>query len=84
MRKTIVDNVDKLEEAGTPYVRHVTLVPLVCLVCIEARTPLRRCRSTHELAARRHTPPQEGGTIDATWDGPSLLKLTNKGLEQTL
>ena len=29
-RKTIVDNTDKLEEAGTPYVRCVTLVPLVC------------------------------------------------------
>ena len=28
-RKTIVDNTDKLEEAGTPYVRRVTLVPLV-------------------------------------------------------
>ena len=28
-RKTVVDNTDKLEEAGTPYVRRVTLVPLV-------------------------------------------------------
>ena len=28
-QKTIVDNPDKLEEAGTPYVRRVTLVPLV-------------------------------------------------------
>ena len=26
----LVDNTDKLEEAGTPYVRRVTLVPLVC------------------------------------------------------
>ena len=25
----MVDNTDKLEEAGTPYVRHVTLIPLV-------------------------------------------------------
>ena len=25
----MVDNMDKLEEAGTPYVRRVTLVPLV-------------------------------------------------------
>ena len=25
----MVDNTDKLEEAGTPYVRRVTLVPLV-------------------------------------------------------
>jgi len=25
----VVDNTDKLEEAGTPYVRRVTLVPLV-------------------------------------------------------
>ena len=25
----LVDNTDKLEEAGTPYVRRVTLVPLV-------------------------------------------------------
>jgi len=28
-RKTIVYNADKLEKAGTPYVRRVTLVPLV-------------------------------------------------------
>ena len=28
-RKTVVDNTDKLEEADTPYVRRVTLVPLV-------------------------------------------------------
>ena len=28
-RKTVVDNTDKLEKAGTPYVRRVTLVPLV-------------------------------------------------------
>ena len=27
--KTVVDNADKLEEASTPYVWHVTLVPLV-------------------------------------------------------
>jgi hypothetical protein len=27
--KTIVDNPDKVEEAGTPYVRRVMLVPLV-------------------------------------------------------
>ena len=25
----MVDNTDKLEEAGTPYVRRITLVPLV-------------------------------------------------------
>ena len=25
----MVDNMDKLEEAGTPYVRRVTLIPLV-------------------------------------------------------
>ena len=28
-RKTVVDNMDKLEEADTPYVRRITLVPLV-------------------------------------------------------
>ena len=28
-RKTVVDNLDKLEEADTPYVWRVTLVPLV-------------------------------------------------------
>ena len=28
-RKTIVDDPDKVEEAGTSYVRRVTLVPLV-------------------------------------------------------
>ena len=28
-QKTIVDNADKLEEAGTPYVRRVMLIPLV-------------------------------------------------------
>ena len=28
-QKTIVDNADKLEEVGTPYVRRVMLVPLV-------------------------------------------------------
>ena len=28
-QKTVVDNADKLEEANTPYVRRVTLVPLV-------------------------------------------------------
>ena len=26
----MVDNTDKLEEAGTSYVRRITLVPLVC------------------------------------------------------
>ena len=28
-QKIVVDNADKLEEAVTPYVWHVTLVPLV-------------------------------------------------------
>ena len=28
-RKTVVDNMDKLEEADTPYVRRIMLVPLV-------------------------------------------------------
>jgi hypothetical protein len=33
-RKTVVDNPNKVKEAGTPYVRRVTLVPLVCpIVC---------------------------------------------------
>jgi hypothetical protein len=31
-QKTVVDDLDKVEEAGRPYVRCVTLVPLVCLV----------------------------------------------------
>ena len=30
VQKTIANNVDKLEEAGMPYVWRVTLVPLVC------------------------------------------------------
>ena len=28
-QKTVVNNMDKLEEVGTPYVRRITLVPLV-------------------------------------------------------
>ena len=30
-RKTVVDNTDKFEEVGTPYIWRVTLVPLVCV-----------------------------------------------------
>ena len=47
----------------------------------EARTPLRQCLSRSVLVAGRRTPPQEGGTTGAAWEGSSCYKLLNKGLE---
>ena len=82
----MVDNTDKLEEAGTPYVRRITLVPLVCPGVRagpqkKARPPLRHCHSRCVLGAGRRTPPQEWDTTGAAWEGPSYYKLINKGLE---
>ena len=54
-----------------------------CVALNELRPPLRPCRSTHELGARRRTPPQEWGTTGAAWKEPSWYKLINNGLEQT-
>ena len=47
----------------------------------EARAPLHRCQSRSVLGVCRRTPPQEGGTTSAMWEGPSYYKLINKGLE---
>ena len=84
-RNTVVDNTDKLEEAGTPCVWRVTLVPLVRPDMCAG--PQRRQGHLYVGVSQEvcsvwvvilHL--KKGGTTGAAWEGPSCYKLINKGL----
>ena len=81
----MVDNTDKLEEAGTPYVRRITLVPLVrpgVRAGPQSRQGYLCVVVTQDVcSAGRRTPPQEWGTTGAAWEEPSCYELINKALE---
>ena len=78
----MVDNTDKLEEAGTSYNARPTDAPgCECGASKEARTSLRCCHSRCVFGAGHSTLPLEWGITGAVWEGPSYYKLINKGLE---
>ena len=81
----MIDNTDKLEEAGTPYVRCVTLVPLVCPgvragpqrrqghLCVGVSQEVCSVQSSYSTLRR--------GYNGCCMGGSSYYKLINKGLE---
>ena len=85
-RKTVVDNTDKLEEAGTPYVQRIMLVPLVRpgMRAGPQRRQGHLCVGVTQdmcsvLVVIFHL--KKGDTTGVAWEEPSCYKLINKGLE---